>query len=586
MGRGEHAAGAKWRNDAAIRETTSMYGLVTIPNRASARQILENNVSATNALNLDICASIIHFNQYGIGIPTLTNVSLAAAISGRLPGEELIRSGAISRAGYAYITACHFGLEYSAEGPAPQLLSGQANRLTRQHGTRADQIYSTDFFDVATQYRGWEQKPKIYVAGEPNAEKPIQKLVSTSLVANSQIVLTTRKALHLSQFYANCRHHLDIAINGLARRMPEISAKRVLTLPQFIIFLVMLLAFTGIGLFQPGLGFLALHILASVFYLSVTFMRAWMIYPSTAVIERCAPPKSITLPDDRQLPIYTIMVALYHEHGEVDALVASLSAIDWPKDRLQVLLVCEEDDARTIAKCEAHSGNEIIQTIICPAAQPKTKPKALNFALPLARGEFLVLYDAEDRPHSAQLKEAFEKFCREDEIACLQAPLVIHNDTQSWFTRMFAIEYTTQFNLILPVLEKWHSPFPLGGTSNHFRTRILKSVGGWDPFNVTEDADLGIRLARFGYRCGTIRSPTYEEAPPVFNVWLKQRTRWIKGWFQTLLVHMRHPVRLASELGMAKTILFSLGHKCDCHLSVGSSAVYRQRHLFCSNICR
>ena len=123
---------------------------------------------------------------------------------------------------------------------------------------------------------------------------------------------------------------------------------------------------------------------------------------------------------------------------------------------------------------------------------------------------------------------------------------------------MFAIEYTTLFGLILPVLEQWQSPIPLGGTSNHFRTQVLRKIGAWDPHNVTEDADLGIRLARGGYRCGTIKLPTMEEAPPFFGVWFKQRSRWIKGWIQTFLVHMRHPLTMMGELGWRRTLYFHL----------------------------
>ncbi|MEM8651096.1 MAG: glycosyltransferase family 2 protein, partial [Pseudomonadota bacterium] len=190
---------------------------------------------------------------------------------------------------------------------------------------------------------------------------------------------------------------------------------------------------------------------------------------------------------------------------------------------------------------------------------PKTKPKALNYALPLCKGEFLVLYDAEDRPSAGQLREAFTKFTSEGPtLACVQAPLHIHNFDQCWLTRLFHIEYLTLFNGILPVLAKWRTPMPLGGTSNHFRADILKKVGAWDPFNVTEDADLGIRLFREGYRCDTITLPTFEEAPSEFDAWLKQRTRWIKGWMQTILVHSRHPFLLVREIGLKNALSFHI----------------------------
>jgi cellulose synthase/poly-beta-1,6-N-acetylglucosamine synthase-like glycosyltransferase len=190
---------------------------------------------------------------------------------------------------------------------------------------------------------------------------------------------------------------------------------------------------------------------------------------------------------------------------------------------------------------------------------PPTKPKALNYALPLAAGEFTVIYDAEDRPHRYQLREAFERF-RESgpELACLQSPLAVHNRTDNWLTAMFALEYETLFRGTLPALESLQAPFPLGGTSNHFRTAILWAAGEWDPWNVTEDADLGVRLARLGYRCGTLALPTMEEAPTRYGVWLRQRTRWLKGWIQTIFVHTRNPAALVRELGWRRTALFHL----------------------------
>ena len=123
---------------------------------------------------------------------------------------------------------------------------------------------------------------------------------------------------------------------------------------------------------------------------------------------------------------------------------------------------------------------------------------------------------------------------------------------------MFSLEYMTLFSGILPVLADWQAPMPLGGTSNHFKTAILRAIGGWDPHNVTEDADLGIRLHREGYRCATISSPTYEEAPPHFGPWLRQRTRWIKGWIQTILVHTRDPARFVRDMGARNAVLFHL----------------------------
>jgi cellulose synthase/poly-beta-1,6-N-acetylglucosamine synthase-like glycosyltransferase len=185
-----------------------------------------------------------------------------------------------------------------------------------------------------------------------------------------------------------------------------------------------------------------------------------------------------------------------------------------------------------------------------PELAPRTKPRALNYALPLARGEYLVIYDAEDRPDPDQLRKAVAAFrAGPANLVCLQGRLDLYNAEETWFTRQFTIEYCALFNGLLPTLDRLDLPFPLGGTSNHFRVSALKWLIGWDPYNVTEDADLGTRLAWRGYLAKMLDTTTHEEAPCHFMIWFKQRTRWLKGYIQTWLVHMRDPARLWRELG-------------------------------------
>ena len=200
-----------------------------------------------------------------------------------------------------------------------------------------------------------------------------------------------------------------------------------------------------------------------------------------------------------------------------------------------------------------------VTIIPVPNQGPRTKPKALNVALPFARGTFTVIYDAEDRPEPNQLRLALQAFrAGGDKLACVQARLCIDNSDDSWLAQLFTTEYAGQFDVFLPGLAALHLPLPLGGSSNHFYTPALREVGAWDPYNVTEDADLGMRLARFGYRTGVINSTTYEEAPARFGPWLRQRTRWFKGWMQTWLVHMRQPIRLLRDLGLPGFVTFQL----------------------------
>lgn len=196
--------------------------------------------------------------------------------------------------------------------------------------------------------------------------------------------------------------------------------------------------------------------------------------------------------------------------------------------------------------------------IVVPDAPPHTKPKALNFALPFCRGEFVVVYDAEDRPDPQQLRQMVSRFRAEPDLECIQARLLIDNGTSGPLPALFTGEYAGLFAVLLPALARWHAVMPLGGTSNHFRLKTLRNLGGWDAFNVTEDADLGVRLARRHLRTATSTSFTLEDALDRLRPWLGQRTRWLKGWMQTFMVHNRRPRSLLKDLGLAKFLLFEL----------------------------
>lgn len=267
--------------------------------------------------------------------------------------------------------------------------------------------------------------------------------------------------------------------------------------------------------------------------LALTFI-AWIVLRLVGTLMRRPQRRSEPALRDSELPVYTIMVALYREASSVDGLVAAIRNLDYPPEKLDVKFVIENDDDETHAALVRARLAAPFEVIVAPAAGPRTKPKALNAALPFARGTFLVIYDAEDRPERDQLRRALEVFRRNDEsLACVQAALTIDNTGDNWLTAMFTAEYAGQFDVFLPALAALNLPLPLGGSSNHFRTATLRKVGAWDPYNVTEDADLGMRIARFGYRSDVIDAATYEEAPAAFSPWLRQRTRWFKGWLRT-----------------------------------------------------
>lgn len=264
-----------------------------------------------------------------------------------------------------------------------------------------------------------------------------------------------------------------------------------------------------------------------------------------------------TLPDS-ELPLYSVFIPLRDEAQMVPLLKRAMSALDYPTHLLDIKFVVEAKSPETVQAVEHVLGDPQFRMVVVPRGAPHTKPKAIDYALPLARGEFLVVYDAEDVPDRDQLRCAAERFRADPGLACLQAELVPENAHENALTALFAGEYAGLFGRLLPALARWRLPVPLGGTSNHFRTSVLQELGGWDSFNVTEDADLGVRLARRGHRAEAFDSRTQEEAPLTVRAWMAQRTRWQKGWMQTYLVHSLRPRKLLADLGWKAFLGFHL----------------------------
>lgn len=255
---------------------------------------------------------------------------------------------------------------------------------------------------------------------------------------------------------------------------------------------------------------------------------------------------------EQELPVYTILVPLYHEAEVAGKILAHLAALDYPKDKLDVKLLLECDDGETresLARCGLPPWCSVVDV---PDGTPRTKPRACNYGLAEARGDFLVIYDAEDEPERDQLRKAVCAFRRDGtgRLVCVQAKLNFYNAEQNFLTRLFTVEYSTHFDMQLPGLQKFRLPLPLGGTSNHFRTEALRKLGGWDPFNVTEDCDLGIRIFEAGFHTDVLESTTWEEANPKIGNWMRQRSRWVKGFLQTHLVHYRNPAETMRRLGI------------------------------------
>lgn len=261
----------------------------------------------------------------------------------------------------------------------------------------------------------------------------------------------------------------------------------------------------------------------------------------------------------RPLPSYTALVPLHSEAEVIGQLIDSLSRINYPADQLEILLIIEADDEATRLALAGAQLAPNMRVVTVPPGHPRTKPRALNYALQEATGEYIVVFDAEDEPQPDQLRRAVEAFAGGGHsLGCLQARLQIYNAQQNWLTRQFALEYAALFACILPALQRFGLPIMLGGTSNHFPRATLLAVGGWDPYNVTEDADLGIRLARCGWRTEILDTATWEEAPATLASWIKQRARWLKGWMQTLIVHTRQPLKAAREAGFVPFLAFTV----------------------------
>jgi cellulose synthase/poly-beta-1,6-N-acetylglucosamine synthase-like glycosyltransferase len=349
------------------------------------------------------------------------------------------------------------------------------------------------------------------------------------------------------------------SIGGSAYRpervYPHRADRRSLGLCQWIVVLILAAALSwGVAARPSATGTLMIAV-AQLAFLTAACWRVLLVLAS-----RRADPDP---PPAADLPRYTVLAALLDEADVLPQLVQRLDAIDYPRRKLEGFLLLEAHDHVTQAAAVACDLPAWLSVLIVPPGRPRTKPAALNVGLAAATGALVTVYDAEDDPDPMQLREAAARFARDrsGRLATLQAPLRIRSHADSitpFLDRHFAVEYAGLFEVTLPAMARLRLPFPLGGTSNHFRVAALRAVGGWDAYNVTEDADLGFRLWRSGYRLGTMRLPTWETPPGEIVDWLPQRTRWLKGFMQTWGVHTRSPWGLGRRGMVALTMTLGL----------------------------
>ncbi len=473
----------------------------------------------------------------GVFAPSLLKAAEARSIEVGVGADQvLIRWGVIDEDAYLLRFAHHADLVLE----------------TFDGVTRADCPLTDDQLHFGARYGllpiRRDGEPVFVSAPRGYAARRIARLVARypALAARMRVTTTARLNEFLEHRTGDTLSR--VAADGLAQRCPEMSAaprqaapRRLPVMARYALRLAGPLALLT---FMPMAVFDTCGVALSLWFLMFTSLRlagSFTPRPRSKPLPR--------LPDDK-LPFYTVVAALYREAASVAPLMAHIDALDYPREKLDVKLVIEPDDLATRAAIARLGPLPHVQVIIAPEAGPRTKPKALNCALTFARGTFITVFDAEDRPEPGQLRAALDVFRRQDpDVACAQASLCIDNTADGWLSRMFTAEYAGQFDVFLQGFSHFRMPLPLGGSSNHFRTAVLREVGGWDPYNVTEDADLGFRLARHGYRSVMFPSTTYEEAPARFGAWLRQRSRWMKGWMQTWSVHMRSLYRLWRDAG-------------------------------------
>lgn len=328
----------------------------------------------------------------------------------------------------------------------------------------------------------------------------------------------------------------------------ESAIENITTKQKRIILGMILLFIAGMLINWHLTAVVTIAVLTTLYFIDLLF-NLFLIYRSfTKNPEIKITDREIDVIPEYAWPMYTVFCPLYKEWEVIPQFTQAMSQLDYPKDKLQVMLLLEEDDTESIEEVSKMTLPDYFETVVVPHSLPKTKPKALNYGLTKATGEYVVIYDAEDVPDPKQLKKAVLSFRKAKAgTVCVQAKLNFYNPEQNILTKLFTAEYSLWFDLVLTGLQSVKAPIPLGGTSNHFKIKDLFELKGWDAFNVTEDCDLGTRLTKKGYQTAIFDSTTYEEANSDLKNWYQQRSRWIKGYIQTYLVHMRQPSSFFTE---------------------------------------
>ncbi len=379
--------------------------------------------------------------------------------------------------------------------------------------------------------------------GEREIAEFLHKPITQALVSSEERLKFWEKAYHQNETHTS--------VFSLYEEQTENSAIVTFSSGQRAVFLG-LFAVLLLALFVSWRStLLTVNVILQSIYFLMTAIKLYIVFKGELKNVQMRYTKAeLDAIDERELPVYTILIPVFKEKEVVKKLLKNISTLDYPQYKLDVRILLEEGDEETLSVIRTMKLPNNFTPIVVPHSIPQTKPKACNYGLLLARGKYVVIYDAEDRPEPDQLKKAYLAFKQlPDEYVCVQAKLNYFNSDHNALTRLFTQEYSMWFELLLVGIMQIDMPIPLGGTSNHFKIDFLKQVGGWDPFNVTEDADLGIRLYKYRYKTAVLDSRTWEEANSHVGNWIRQRSRWVKGYMQTWLVHMRRPLQFAKTVG-------------------------------------
>lgn len=486
---------------------------------------------------LGLPAEIAFLADHGVPPVQLQEAARLAERTGVSPSRQVIASGLVAEEQFYRALAAELGLRFLPR-PPPLQPGGDIAAILRE-GLAVTRV---------------RPDSPVRFAAAPPPGPALRRFLAAGARARGDIVVLPPSALAAELRRANAGTIARAAAWLDEAGRQRFSARTGTNWLQKALAFILVAVLSVTGTLAPTLTLVGVMLtLGPVFFGAVILRLAAMMERPTIDLWR----EHRWQIDDSRLPVYTVAVPIFGEEAVLDQLIDALAAIDYPAAKLDIRILVEEIDWGLRRALAARELPPFMQVVIVPRGAPQTKPRALNVALAEARGELFTIFDAEDIPDPRQLRLAAARFLRSDaDLVCLQAHLVIDNTEDGWLAGCFALEYAGLFDVLNPGLLQSGLPIMLGGTSNHFRTQALRRVGGWDPWNVTEDADIGFRLVRTGGYIADLPSRTLEEAPSKLRAWLKQRTRWYKGYLQTLISHLLLPGRLLSEAGLLSTLTF------------------------------